>query len=308
MTAEHPSPSAEARELVRGAYDVHIHIAPDVVERRIDDIGLAHRFAELGLEGFVMKSHYTSTAERAAVVRAAVPGIGAMGALAMNAAVGGMNPLAVDIAGREGARIVWMPTVDAPNETAGRTEPKPGDKVPVWAKLQHELRAQGISVDPVYAVGDDGAILPETRAVLATVARYDMVLATGHFPSDETFAVVDAAFEEGVRTVVVTHPDFPANAISIEDQVKLADRGAIIERCFTTPYTGKCTWEHWLEGARAVGPERILLSTDLGQTINPPVEDGLPLMAERFLEAGFSEDEVRTMAVTNSRRIAGVDS
>ena len=32
---------------------------------------------------------------------------------------------------REGARIVWMPTVDSPAETAGRTEPKPGDKVPL---------------------------------------------------------------------------------------------------------------------------------------------------------------------------------
>jgi hypothetical protein len=29
-------------------------------------------------------------------------------------------------------------------------------------------------------------------------------------------------------------------------------------------------------------------------------------MAERLLEAGFGEDEVRTMAVTNTRRIAGL--
>ena len=51
-----------------------------------------------------------------------------------------MNALAVEIAAREGARIVWMPTVDSPAETAGRTEPKDGDKVPQWARLQHELR------------------------------------------------------------------------------------------------------------------------------------------------------------------------
>ena len=70
-----PEPSAAARELVRGAMDVHVHIAPDVVERRIDDVSLARRFEELGLAGFVLKSHYTSTAERAAVVRGVVPGI-----------------------------------------------------------------------------------------------------------------------------------------------------------------------------------------------------------------------------------------
>ena len=96
--------------------DVHVHIAPDVVERRIDDVGLARRFEELGLAGFVLKSHYTSTAERAAVVRGVVPGIAVLGAIVLNRAVGGINPLAVELAAREGARTVWMPTVDSPNE------------------------------------------------------------------------------------------------------------------------------------------------------------------------------------------------
>jgi hypothetical protein len=62
-----------------------------------------------------------------------------------------------------------------------------------------------------------------------------------------------------------------------------------------------------VEGARAVGAERTVLSSDLGQVRNPPVEDGLPLMAERLLEAGFDEDAVRTMAVHNTRRVAGAD-
>jgi hypothetical protein len=298
-------PSAEARELVRGGFDPHVHIAPDVVERRIDDLGLARRFSELGLRGFVLKSHYGSTAERAAVVSAAVPGIEVKGALVLNNAIGGINPLAVDIAGREGARIVWMPTVDAPNETAGRRAPKPGEKVPVWAALQHELREQGLEFEPVIAVTEDGEVMPETLDVLRTIARYEMVLATGHLAEAETFAIVDAALEAGVPDVVVTHPDFPAQDIKIDQQVQLADRGALIERCFTTPHTGKCSWEQWLDGIRAVGADRTVLSTDLGQVANPPVEDGLALMADRLLEAGFSGDEIRTMAVKNTCRLAG---
>lgn len=55
---DHPKPSARARDLVRGGYDVHIHVAPDVMRRRIDDLALAPRFAEVGLGGFVLKSHY----------------------------------------------------------------------------------------------------------------------------------------------------------------------------------------------------------------------------------------------------------
>ena len=90
MTAA-PEVSDRARALLRGAFDTHVHIAPDVVGRRIDDLTLARRFADLGLAGFTLKSHYTSTAERAAVVRAAVPGVHVLGAIVLNRAVGGMN-------------------------------------------------------------------------------------------------------------------------------------------------------------------------------------------------------------------------
>lgn len=305
MAADDLTPTDRARELVRGAYDMHVHIAPDTVERRIDDVGLARRCRELGLAGFQLKSHYTSTAERASVVRGVVPDVEVFGAVTLNRAVGGMNPLAVEIAAREGARTVWLPTVDSLNEMTGAHELAPGAKPPVWMRLQQELRDQGVEIEPVRVVDDAGALLLETRAVLESVARHGMVLATGHLSRDEIFAVVDAAVEAGIATIVITHPEFPAQDIGIEDQVELAGKGALLERCFTTPHTGKVTWERMFEAIRATGPEHSVLSTDLGQVFNPPVEDGLPLMADRLLEAGFDEEEIRTMAVTNTRRLAG---
>ena len=300
------TPSARARELVRGAFDMHIHIAPDVVPRRVDDLTLARRFQEVGLDGFVLKSHYTSTAERASVVRAAVPDVMAMGSITLNRSVGGMNALAVEIAALEGARVVWLPTVDAVNETAGRTQPKPGDKVPVWAAVQYGLRERGIEIQAVPVVDDSGAVLPETRDVLATVAAHGLVLGTGHLSRDEIFAVVDAAHEAGVAQIVVTHPEFPSQNLSAEDQAALAAKGALLERCFTTPHTGKVSWERWLENIRATGPGNSVLATDLGQVDNPPVEDGIALLADRLLAVGFSEEDVYVMAVTNTRRLAGV--
>ena len=297
-------PSSRARELVRGAFDTHIHVAPDVVQRKIDDVSLARRFQELGMAGFVLKSHYGSTAERASVVRAAVPGIEALGAVSLNRAVGGMNPLAIEIAAREGARTVWLPTVDAVNEAHERDAP-PGAKVPVWVKLQLELREQGIEIEPVPVVDPGGSLLPATREVLELIARHQMVLATGHLGRDEIFAVVDAALLIGVETIVVTHPEFPSQNLTVDDQRTLAQRGALLERCFTTPHTGKVAWERWLENIRAVGPENSVLSTDLGQVFNPPVEDGIALMADRLLAAGFDEQEVHVMAVVNTRRVAG---
>jgi hypothetical protein len=267
-------------------------------------VTLARRFQELGMAGFILKSHYTSTAERASVVRAAVPGIDALGAIAMNRAVGGMNPLAVEIAAREGARTVWMPTVDSVNESHERDAP-PGAKVPVWVRLQLDLREQGIEIETVPVVDERGEVLPQTRAVLATIARHEMLLATGHLGRDEIFAVVDAALEEGVREIVITHPEFPSQDLSRDDQRALVERGALLERCFTTPHTGKISWEAWIENIRAAGPENSVLSTDLGQVFNPEVQDGMALMVDRLLEAGFDEQEVHVMAVVNTRRVAG---
>ncbi|MGH3134221.1 MAG: DUF6282 family protein [Gaiellaceae bacterium] len=301
------SPSDRARALVRGAYDLHVHVAPDVPQRRIDDRALAQRFAELGLAGFALKSHYTSTAERAQVVSALFEDVEVVGTLTLNWPVGGMNALAVEIAAREGARIVWMPTVDSPAETAGRTEPKDGDNVPQWARLQHELRSLGLSVDAVHVTGPDGGLLPEARDVLRAIARHGLILATGHLPRDDTFAIVDAAVEEGVDDIVVTHPEFPCQDFSIEDQQALAARGCLIERCLTTPLSGKTTWEHVFEGVRAVGVERSLFSSDCGNPRYPAVEDGLALWADRLLGAGFAEDEAREMIVTRSRRLAGAE-
>src|SRR6516164_8739526 len=137
-----PGGSVELRdsswEALQGAYDLQVHVAPDVIERRIDDLDLAREFLRRGLRGFVLKSHYLSTAERAKVVTKAVPGIAAFGAITLNHSVGGLNPVAVELAGRSGAKIVWMPTVDAANETAGRLH-GPSQKLPFWAKIQREL-------------------------------------------------------------------------------------------------------------------------------------------------------------------------
>lgn len=291
-------PSARARELVRGAYDLHVHVEPDLAARRIDDLGLARRFAELGLAGFVLKSHYAPTAERAAVVRAAVPGVDARGALTLNAGVGGLNAQAVEIAARGGARIVWLPTVDSENE-ASEDGPKPA-KQPVWRTIQDEFASVGVASEPVRLTTSGLA------KVLDVVARHDLVLATGHLGRAEIHTVVDAALAAGVRHVVVTHPDYPTQGVPVEEQRALAGRGALLERCFAPIHTGKVSWDLTFEAIRATGPEHNVLSTDLGQPANPPVEDGLALMADRLLEAGFSEDDVHTMAVTNTRMLAGV--
>jgi hypothetical protein len=304
IESRHPRPSVRARELVRGAYDLHVHTGPDLLPRSASDLELAYRCREYGLAGFVIKSHYVPSAPRAALVRSLVPDVTVLGSITLNAPVGGINAVAVEIAAREGARIVWMPTFDSLNEIAGHASFPPGTKQPPWARLQEELRAQGVRSEPVRVVDEKGRVLPEVAEVLRSVAKHDLVLATGHLERDEIFAVAEAALAEGVRQVIITHPEYPSQNLSAGDQVALARQGAFLERCFAPPYSGKVPWERMFANIRAAGPGHSFLSTDLGQLDNPPIEDGLALLVDRLIEAGFSDDEIYTMAVVNTTRLA----
>jgi Family of unknown function (DUF6282) len=295
-TSVHPGETAW--KAIHGGYDLQVHVAPDVIARRIDDLDLAKEFLSVGLKGFVLKSHYFPTAERAAVVTKAVPGIKAFGAIVLNHSIGGINPVAVELAGRSGCRVVWMPTVDAANETAGR----PGGtnkKLPFWAQIQLELAATGINPPPMTVIDEEGNLTSKTRSCLDLIKKHDMILATGHLGRREIVALVRTAKEIGLRKVVVTHAEFPSQSLSAEEQAELADMGALIEHCFTTMHTGKASWQDLMDSIRVVGPERCLISTDLGQTINPPVAEGLAMFAQTLLDADFSPEEVSRMAVTN---------
>ena len=287
-----------AWQAIQGAYDLQVHVAPDVIERRIDDLGLAKEFLTRGLKGFVLKSHYFPTAERAKVVTSAVPGIQAFGAVTLNHSVGGLNPVAVELAGRSGAKIVWMPTVDAANETAGRVD-GPNTKLPFWAKIQRELDATGISPPPLTVLDESGGINAATRGCIERIAHHGLILATGHLGRHEIFPLVRTAKEMKVRKLLVTHAEFPSQNLTAQEQVELSEMGAFIEHCFTTMHTGKAPWEAVFDSIRKVGPERCVLSTDLGQTINPPVSDGFAMFAQTMLDAGFSTEDIRRMAVTN---------
>jgi Family of unknown function (DUF6282) len=294
--------SDRAWKALEGAYDLQIHVGPDVIARRIDDIDCAREFVARGMKGFVLKSHYIQTGERAQVVTKAVPGSRVFGAVTLNHSVGGLNPVAVELAGRTGCKIVWMPTVDARNETAGRLDGGT-EKLPFWAKIQRELAAEGISPPPLSVIDEAGDLTEPARRCLERIARHNMILATGHLGRKEIFALVRAAKPMGVRKVVVTHAEFPSQNLTGGEQRELADLGAIIEHCFTTTYTAKATWESAFANIREAGVSRAVISTDLGQTINPPVAEGFAMFAQRLLDGGFTADEVRTMAVTNPTRL-----
>jgi hypothetical protein len=302
VTNDSPQISDAAWKALENAYDLQVHVGPDVIARRIDDIDCAKEFLQRGMKGFVLKSHYIQTGERAQVVTKAVPGSKVFGAITLNHSVGGLNPVAVELAGRTGCKIVWMPTVDAANETAGHLDGG-SEKLPFWAAIQRELAAEGISPPPLSVIDESGNLVAGARRCLERIAKHNMILATGHLGRREIFALVRTAKDMGLKKVLVTHAEFPSQSLTGAEQKELVDMGALIEHCFTTTHTKKAPWETAFANIRQSGVSRTVISTDLGQTINPPVAEGFAMFAQRLLDAGFSTDEVRTMAVTNPTRL-----
>jgi hypothetical protein len=250
------------------------------------------------MKGHGIKSHYFCTAERAKLVAKVHPEINAVGAICLNNSVGGLNPMAVEMAARDGAKIVWMPTVDSLNER-NNFERKQPTKVPYWAKLYLKLKEEG-KLLPAITILEDAQLKNSVKEILDIIGQYNMILATGHLSKKETFALVKASKEHNLKKVVITHPNFPTTCYTKEEQKELADMGAYMEQCFTIPYLEKTTWGEVFEQIRYVGSERCIISTDLGQPNNPFPDEGMITFVTKLSENGFSNDEIKRMTIENT--------
>ncbi|GAB7056307.1 DUF6282 family protein [Paenibacillus sp. YK5] len=285
-------------ELLEGAYDLHVHTGPDVMSRKLDDLEMAERIRKVGMKGYGIKSHYFCTAERAKLVHKVYPDVNLIGAISLNNSVGGLNPLAVEMAARDGAKIVWMPTFDATNEQEFFRKGS-HTKLPFWAKLQMELIEQGKTQSSI-SILEESKLKKEVYDILDIISHYNLILATGHLGKAETFALVKAAVDLKVKKIVVTHPNFPSIDFTKEEQKELAQQGAFMEHCFTTPHSNKTTWEAVYEQIRFVGPQNCILSTDLGQPNGPYPDEGLLMFAANLLNNGFTKEELKNMMVENT--------
>jgi len=296
-----------AQGLLKGAFDTHVHSGPDVLPRRFDDVDLANLARERGFGGFVLKSHHAVTADRANLIRRMFPDVHVYGAIALNNPVGGLNATAIDIAARLGARVCWLPTVDSANEQENVAGQLDETKLPYWMSIARELRAAGIAGKWLKVTDDNNKVIPEMRQCLDVMAKYDMVMATGHISPAELEPVISAAHEAGVNRIIVTHPEFPTTHLEIEDQKRLQKYDVFFERCFTTPHTAKCTWEETLNNIKEVGTSSTIVATDLGQTTNPGIEEGFQIYIDQMLGAGFSEAQIKQLTQHNAAGLLGAE-
>ncbi len=277
-----------ARDL-RGAIDIHVHGNPDNVARSLDGLEAARFAKDKGMRAIVLKSHFDPTAGLAWLARKAVPGIEVFGGIDLNLPVGGMNAHAVEHMARVNGgwgRMVWMSTFDAENQV--RTGKSPNA--------------------PYVRVSQNGALLAETKAVIAAIRKHNLVLASGHVSAQEALLMFEEGQRLGVRGMVATHGMSAPTSLTVEQAQQATRLGAFIEFVSGTLANASAQprIDRIAEDIRKIGVEHAILSSDLGQAGNPLPADGYATYMEALRKKGFTDQELDRMAKQNPARLLGL--
>lgn len=272
--------------MLTGLVDLHVHTSPDVRPRQFSDLELAQLAQRKGAAGIVLKGHAFSTVLRAREAQAAVAGVRVMGGIVLNVSSGGLDPSVVSRACAEGARIVWMPTLDAAHHR------------------RHEGKSGGLEI------ASGRALRPEVKEILALIARHDLALATGHLSPIEIKRILTAAFSAGVRRLIVNHPEHRVTGLSLVEQRELLREVPVFfERCYAQPggngrYVSNLATN--LTAIETLGPDSTVLASDSGQMESEPWDRAWEEIATHAANQGLSETAFHRMTQINPRFLCGL--
>jgi hypothetical protein len=279
---------SELNRVLAGTIDIHVHSDPDNRPRSIDAIDVAKLARTRGMRAIVLKNHYDPTASLAYIVRKEVPGIEVFGGIDLNLTVGGMNAVAVEhmteVSGGWG-RFVWMSTFDAENQV----------------RYSKENR-------PFVRVSRNGELMPETKQVLAAIAKHNLVMATGHVSPEEGLLLIREGRKQGVRRMVVTHAMNDPVLMSIPQMQEAAKEGAFIEfvgGSLASP-DAAARMDRFADAIRKVGSDFCILSSDLGQRGNALPPDGFAAFLQALRSRGFTDQQIDRMAKRNPAQLLGL--
>lgn len=280
---------------LKGVIDMHVHSNPDLRIRAYDDIELMEAGIRVGARAIVIKTHQGTTMDRAylcnrhnRIVHGNTNDFTMFGSVTMNRVIGGINPKAVEVGLKLGAKVIWLPTQSAKNHLR---------------KMKQD-ESQGVDIVR------DGKVVPELLDVFQLVKDHNAVLGTAHCSPEEAFIVVEAARKAGVKNLVVTHPEWWIVGMSVEDQIRIVkDYDVILERCYAQNLGGgryKSNLPDNLEIIKEVGYEHVMVDTDGGQVENPHWELALEEYMQYLADHGIPEEHIDYMTKTIPSRLLGL--
>lgn len=282
---------------MEGTFDMHVHAGPDLFGRTGDDLDFAYAAKSIGMAGFAVKAALESTASRAYYVNKIIDGFRMVGGIALNYAVGGINPAAVDACLRQGGRIVWGPS--GHSRFHAQIKGGLGNWGHAGMKLYNPPNAEGVTV-----LDNSGQLTFEAKEVVQLVKEHDAILASSHFSPREIITLAKYCQEEKVK-FVFTHLGWTSE-YSFELGKEARAYGAIIELCAVTyggSYTNKLGIEDCVHRIKEYGVENVILCTDAGGLRFPKPYEAFRVFAENLILKGIPDKDVYMMMSTNPLRL-----
>ena len=274
--------------------DLHCHFGPDTLgSKAAPNVGVRpvkqiEDARENGFKAILLKSQTFPTVQLADTLNEIYPDFTVLSGMTCDYYAGGLNVQLVECALMMGAKIIWMPTLNSTID-------------------MQTSNFTGLDKPGIRLMDDNDKLLPEVYEIFDLCKKYDAVFATGHVTKKETYALVREFAKEG--KVLVTHAGCAVAGplLNLEETVELADMGAMIELTAqqAIDIEGRepgWTTEYMSEWIRAIGPERVVLTTDYGfdeKAVPLPAPGFIDFLEKLYKEGGFTLEELEIMASKN---------
>lgn len=281
-------------QIIKSSIDLHYHIGPEIIPRKFDNLLELDNCEKNNITGIALKNHFYPTAPFINQYKTKT-NLDYIGSLVLNNFVGGLNSEAIYASSLISDKpiIVWFPTVNAENFLNNSVSEIPSE----WVNKKNFITRNTSKIKPVRLTYN------EVIDVLQTIKKTKSILATGHISAKESIKLVNKALNIGVKKVIITHPIYQKINMSIDDQIYLAKKGCYIESCYSMYSIDKIPIDKIAYQIKKVGPDQIILSSDVGQKFSSLSSQALFYFAKLLLKEGISMDMLYRMLVTNTNKI-----
>lgn len=289
-------------EFLAGAVDSHVHCCPHINRRTVTLFDAVRSAADHGLAGLGLMDVFANTSGLAALANLELGhlGVDVFGGVILEPYVGGLSPRAVATAlkmgyGTGGARFVSLPC----HHTAfvARSE----KRSPAYIETTLAIPETGPLPDPI----------PE---IVDLCVEADVVFNLGHLSGPEAVRVAEAAAARGCTRMLA-----PAGYLTPDEAKAIAATGCMLEFSFFVfshatdiPQTmidaerhrfARADFFNALEIVEALGPEKIVLSSDSGALVLPPPVEAFREFIMMFASSGVAPEALRRMTAENPARL-----
>jgi len=301
------------KSMITGAIDFHVHPGPDTWPRVADVMEIAITAKNAGMGGLVFKCHDIMSTQLAHLVNKYVTGIRAYGGICLEQSIGGFNLRAVEQAIKSGAKVVWMPSLDARHN------------VTVYQQYLAEGRKEIFHMEGIIkrssteklTVLENGKLSDKVKRILEKIAEANIIVGTGHMSSEERKVFIEGACDRGVKKIVVTHVNSSWSYCPIEEQLSLNRDEVFFEYAFmpTLPYIDNQDYKEVAQWIKSIGANKVIIGTDAGASwasskgiaLPHPVE-AMAAFVNALKHQGITEEEIDLMArITPSRLLQESD-